>query len=128
MEFSYSQTENFEMEKLSSDTRYFKKPVEINRGIFYFTYYTFLPNKHKRSFLHTYVHFFICKFQKCPPPTDLFRPTLIFGTLEYVLLICTCTKMACIKGEKCHLELRMLTQVTNGCNGTKYLLTHTYLH
>ena len=31
MEFSYSQTENFEMEKLSSDTGYFKKPVEINR-------------------------------------------------------------------------------------------------
>ena len=33
MEFSYSQTENFEMEKLSSDTGYFEKPVEINRGI-----------------------------------------------------------------------------------------------
>ena len=33
MEFSYSQTENFEMEKLSSDTGYFKKPVEINRGL-----------------------------------------------------------------------------------------------
>jgi hypothetical protein len=33
MEFSHSQTENFEMEKLSSDTGYFKKPVEINRGI-----------------------------------------------------------------------------------------------
>jgi len=32
MEFSYSQTENFEMKKLSSDTGYFKKPVEINRG------------------------------------------------------------------------------------------------
>ena len=32
MEFSYSQTENFEIEKLSSDTGYFKKPVEINRG------------------------------------------------------------------------------------------------
>ena len=32
MEFSYSQTENFEMEKLSSETGYFKKPVEINRG------------------------------------------------------------------------------------------------
>ena len=32
MEFSYSQTENLEMEKLSSDTGYFKKPVEINRG------------------------------------------------------------------------------------------------
>ena len=32
MEFSYSQTENFEMEKLSSDTWYFKKPVEINMG------------------------------------------------------------------------------------------------
>ena len=32
MEFSYSQTENFEMEKLASDTGYFKKPVEINRG------------------------------------------------------------------------------------------------
>ena len=32
MEFSYSQTENFEMEKLSSDTGYFKKPVEINMG------------------------------------------------------------------------------------------------
>ena len=32
MEFSYSQTENFEMEKLSSDTGYFKKTVEINRG------------------------------------------------------------------------------------------------
>ena len=32
MEFSYSQTENFEMEKLSSDTGYLKKPVEINRG------------------------------------------------------------------------------------------------
>jgi hypothetical protein len=32
MEFSYCQTENFEMEKLSSDTGYFKKPVEINRG------------------------------------------------------------------------------------------------
>ena len=32
MEFSYSQTENFEMEKLSSDTGYFKKPVEINKG------------------------------------------------------------------------------------------------
>jgi hypothetical protein len=32
MEFSYSQTENFEMEKISSDTGYFKKPVEINRG------------------------------------------------------------------------------------------------
>jgi hypothetical protein len=32
MEFSYSQTENFEMEKLSSVTGYFKKPVEINRG------------------------------------------------------------------------------------------------
>jgi hypothetical protein len=32
MEFSCSQTENFEMEKLSSDTGYFKKPVEINRG------------------------------------------------------------------------------------------------
>ena len=33
MESSYSQTENFEMEKLSSDTGYFKKPVEINRGL-----------------------------------------------------------------------------------------------
>ena len=33
MEFSYSQTENFEMEKLSSDTGYFKKPVEIDRGL-----------------------------------------------------------------------------------------------
>ena len=33
MEFSYSQTENFEMEKLSCDTGYFKKPVEINRGL-----------------------------------------------------------------------------------------------
>jgi len=33
MEFSYSQTENLEMKKLSSDTGYFKKPVEINRGI-----------------------------------------------------------------------------------------------
>ena len=33
MEFSYSQTENFEMEKLFSDTGYFKKPVEINRGL-----------------------------------------------------------------------------------------------
>ena len=33
MEFSYYQTENFEMEKLSSDTGYFKKPVETNRGI-----------------------------------------------------------------------------------------------
>ena len=32
MEFSYSQTENFEMEKLSSDIGYFKKLVEINRG------------------------------------------------------------------------------------------------
>ena len=32
MEFSYSQTENFEMGKSSSDTGYFKKPVEINRG------------------------------------------------------------------------------------------------
>ena len=32
MEFSYAQAENFEMEKLSSDTGYFKKPVEINRG------------------------------------------------------------------------------------------------
>ena len=32
MKFSHSQTENFEMEKLSSDTWYFKKPVEINRG------------------------------------------------------------------------------------------------
>ena len=32
MEFSYSQTENFDMEKLSSDTGYFKKPVEINMG------------------------------------------------------------------------------------------------
>ena len=30
MEFSYSQTENFEIEKLSSDAGYFKKPVEIN--------------------------------------------------------------------------------------------------
>ena len=29
------------------------------------------------------------------------------------------------KGGKCHLELRILTQVTNCCNGTKYLLTHT---
>ena len=33
MEFSYSRTENFEMEKLSSDTGYFKKPVEIKRGL-----------------------------------------------------------------------------------------------
>ena len=33
MEFSYTQTENFEMEKSSSDTGYFKKSVEINRGI-----------------------------------------------------------------------------------------------
>ena len=32
MEFSYSETENFKMEKLSSDTGYLKKPVEINRG------------------------------------------------------------------------------------------------
>jgi hypothetical protein len=32
MEFSYSQTDNFDMEKLSSDTGYFKKPVVINRG------------------------------------------------------------------------------------------------
>ena len=32
MEFSYSQTENFEMEKLSSDTGYFKKTVEMKRG------------------------------------------------------------------------------------------------
>ena len=31
MEFSYSRTENFEMEKLYSDTGYFKKTVEINR-------------------------------------------------------------------------------------------------
>ena len=31
MEFSYSQ--NFEMERLYSDTGYFKKPVEINRGL-----------------------------------------------------------------------------------------------
>ena len=29
MEFSYSQTENFEMEKLSSATGYLKEPVEI---------------------------------------------------------------------------------------------------
>ena len=35
MEFLYSQTENFEMEKLSSDTGYFKKPAEINRGFDY---------------------------------------------------------------------------------------------
>ena len=33
IEFSNSQTENFEMEKLSSDTGYFKIPVEINKGI-----------------------------------------------------------------------------------------------
>ena len=33
MEFLYSQTENFEIEKLSSVTGYFKKPVEINRGL-----------------------------------------------------------------------------------------------
>ena len=33
MVFSHSQTENFEMEKLSSDTGYFKKTVEINRGL-----------------------------------------------------------------------------------------------
>ena len=32
MKFSYSQTENFVVENLSSDTGYFKKPVEINRG------------------------------------------------------------------------------------------------
>ena len=32
MEFSNSQTENFEMEKISSDTGCFKKPVEINKG------------------------------------------------------------------------------------------------
>ena len=32
MEFSYSQTENFEMEKLTSDTGFFKKTVDINRG------------------------------------------------------------------------------------------------
>jgi hypothetical protein len=38
MKFSYSQTENFEMEKLSSDTGYFKKPVEINRGKVMATY------------------------------------------------------------------------------------------
>ena len=39
MEFSYSQTENFEMEKLSSDTGYSKKPVEINKGIVSFLNY-----------------------------------------------------------------------------------------
>ena len=43
MEFSYYQTENFEMEKLSSDTGYFKKPVEINRGS------AFNPNSDKGS-------------------------------------------------------------------------------
>jgi hypothetical protein len=58
MEFSYSQTENFEMEKLSSDAGYFKKPVEINRGYetleavialcssyFYPQHLTSIPNK-----------------------------------------------------------------------------------
>ena len=39
MEFSYSQTENFEIEKLSSDIEYFKKPVEINRGIIHGYYW-----------------------------------------------------------------------------------------
>ena len=45
MEFSYSQTENFEMEKLSSDTGYFKKPVEINRGSNLLQVLRFLKNK-----------------------------------------------------------------------------------
>ena len=35
MEFSYSQTENFAMEKLSIDTGYFKKPVEINISTYF---------------------------------------------------------------------------------------------
>ena len=33
MEFSYSQTENFEMEKLSSDTGYFKKNSGDQQGV-----------------------------------------------------------------------------------------------
>ena len=33
MEFSYSQTENFEMEKLSSDTGYFKKTSGDQQGV-----------------------------------------------------------------------------------------------
>ena len=32
MEFSYSQTENFEIEKLFSDTGYFKKPIGDQQG------------------------------------------------------------------------------------------------
>ena len=56
MEFSYSQTENFEMEKLSSDTGYFKKPVEINRGE--------SINKHTRRSDRKIFHFYITKFTK----------------------------------------------------------------
>jgi hypothetical protein len=50
MEFSCSQTENFEMEKLSSDTGYFKKPVEINRGIVNF--FTLGDNVEDSNFFH----------------------------------------------------------------------------
>jgi hypothetical protein len=49
MEFSYSQTENFEMEKSSSDTGYFKKPVEINRGS---NYVALLPPLGHKEAIH----------------------------------------------------------------------------
>ena len=54
MEFSYSQTENFEMKKLSSDTGYFKKPVEINRGLVSYKTNNQLCALHGTYILHTY--------------------------------------------------------------------------
>jgi hypothetical protein len=67
MEFSYSQIENFEMEKLSSDTGYFKKPVEISfsktiKFLFPF-FFQFMTHKwpcfdHFWSFLHQ-IHEFL---------------------------------------------------------------------
>ena len=48
MEFSYSQTENFEIEKLSNDTGCLKKTVEINRGIVKF----FWKTQRKTWYLH----------------------------------------------------------------------------
>ena len=54
MEFSYSQTENFEMEKLSSDTGYFKKPV-----LFYISYTYTKPSKHLNDLRNNLL--FLCK-------------------------------------------------------------------
>ena len=64
MEFSYSQTENFEMEKLSSGTGNFKKTVEINRVSVLTNVENFRLSLYALLFMTIFCNFFVHDYIK----------------------------------------------------------------